>query len=78
MIIFPFRAKIINEILFEIRVKNNYISGSFFFYSKKPIILIYLKSKQDITRYCEVIYDGYWLFSNVDIILVILVCLKLK
>lgn len=35
MIIFPFRAKIINEILFEIRVKNNYISGSFFFLFEK-------------------------------------------
>lgn len=55
MIIFPFRASIANEILFEIKVKNNDI---FFFFLKIKITLIYLKLKQD--GYYEVIYIGLY------------------
>lgn len=73
MIIFPFRANIVNEILFEIEVRSNDI---FFFFLKIKIILIYLKLKQD--RYYEVIYVGLYVQMLVfeSIILVILVRLK--
>lgn len=67
MIISSFRATIINEIFIWNQSKE-ITTYLFFFYLKKQIISIYLKLKQDIiTRYCEVIYVGYWLFSNVDI-----------